>query len=148
MKVILLQDVKGVGKRYEVKDVSDGYGRNFLIGRKLAEAFTSSTTGKLNALRIKAQNEVKSKKEKEDRMADSLRTLQLHSVRKANELGHLFDTVGKDDVRALLELQKLTHIDLVKINLHERIKSLGEHKVEIEVGEHKIEVPLIVENES
>lgn len=148
MQVILLQDVKGVGKKYEVKEVAPGYGRNFLIVRGLAEAVTKTNTSKIATLKTLAENEAKSKMEKSDRLAAALRTTTLHTVRKANELGHLFDTVGKDDVETLLATAKLPNSELAKVNLNERIKSLGTHKVEILVGDHKIEVPIVVENES
>lgn len=130
MKVILLDDVAKVGRRGEVRDVSDGYARNFLIPKKLA---LSATAGNLKNLdHIKQQQDAKASRIKTD--ADSLRAriegLAYEDRRQASEEGKLFGSVTSQDVAEFLEGQGVT-IERRRIMLEEPIKSLGEHTVPI-----------------
>lgn len=130
MKVILLDDVAKVGRRGEVRDVSDGYARNFLIPKKLA---LSATAGNLKNLdHIKQQQDAKASRIKTD--ADSLRAriegLAYEDRRQASEEGKLFGSVTSQDVAEFLEGQGV-RIERRRIMLEEPIKSLGEHTVPI-----------------
>lgn len=130
MKVILLDDVAKVGRRGEVRDVSDGYARNFLIPKKLA---LSATAGNLKNLdHIKQQQDAKASRIKTD--ADSLRAriegLAYEDRRQASEEGKLFGSVTSQDVAEFLEGQGVK-IERRRIMLEEPIKSLGEHAVPI-----------------
>ncbi len=130
MKVILLDDVAKVGRRGEVRDVSDGYARNFLIPKKLA---LSATAGNLKNLdHIKQQQDAKASRIKTD--ADSLRArieaLAFEDRRQASEEGKLFGSVTSQDVAEFLDRQGVK-IERRRIMLEEPIKSLGEHTVPI-----------------
>lgn len=130
MKVILLDDVAKVGRRGEVRDVSDGYARNFLIPKKLA---LTATAGNLKNLdHIKQQQDAKASRVKID--ADSLRArieaLAYEDRRQASEEGKLFGSVTSQDVAEFLEGQGVK-IERRRIMLEEPIKSLGEHTVPI-----------------
>lgn len=130
MKVILLDDVAKVGRRGEVRDVSDGYARNFLIPKKLA---LTATAGNLKNLdHIKQQQDAKASRVKTD--ADSLRAriegLAYEDRRQASEEGKLFGSVTSQDVAEFLEGQGVK-IERRRIMLEEPIKSLGEHTVPI-----------------
>ena len=105
MKVILLQDVPKMGKKYEVKDVNDGYARNFLLPKKIAEI---ATPGALKQLETRREKEVKAVKEKDSAIKQTLEKLKdfvLDIKEKANENGHLF--AGIDAKRISEELKKL-----------------------------------------
>jgi len=128
MKVILLDDVSKVGRRGEVRDVSDGYARNFLIPKKLA---LSATAGNLKNLEhIKTQQEAKADRAKAD--AESLRSrveaLVYEERRQASEEGKLFGSVTSQDIADFLAGKGLP-IDRRRITLDEPIKVLGEYSV-------------------
>lgn len=130
MKVILLDDVAKVGRRGEVRDVSDGYARNFLIPKKLA---LSATAGNLKNLQhIKAQQDAKASRVKAD--AESLRgrieVLTYEERRQASEEGKLFGSVTSQDIADFLGRQGVK-IDRRRITLDEPIKGLGETSVTI-----------------
>jgi large subunit ribosomal protein L9 len=128
MKVILLDDVSKVGRRGEVREVSDGYARNFLIPKKLA---LSATAGNLKNLEhIKTQQEAKADRVKAD--AESLRSrveaLVYEQRRQASEEGKLFGSVTSQDIADFLTGNGLK-IDRRRITLDEPIKTLGEFTV-------------------
>jgi large subunit ribosomal protein L9 len=128
MKVILLDDVSKVGRRGEVRDVSDGYARNFLIPKKLA---LSATAGNLKNLEhIKRQQDAKADRVKAD--AESLRTkieaLVYEERRQASEEGKLFGSVTSQDIADFLGTRGVP-MDRRRITLDESIKALGEHSV-------------------
>ncbi len=130
MKIILLDDVTKVGRRGEVRDVSDGYARNFLIPKKLA---LSATAGNLKNLdHIQKQQEAKADRVKAD--AESLRArieaLAYEERRQASEEGKLFGSVTSQDIADFLGRQGLK-IERRRIHLDEPIKTLGETAVAI-----------------
>ena len=128
MKVILLDDVTKVGRRGEVRDVSDGYARNFLIPKRLA---LSATAGNLKNLEhIKKQQEAKADRVKAD--AESLRArieaLAYEERRQASEEGKLFGSVTAQDIADFLGTRGIK-MDRKRITLDEPIKGLGEFSV-------------------
>ena len=130
MKVILLDDVAKVGRRGEVRDVSDGYARNFLIPKKLAMTATSGNLKNLDV--IKKNQDAKAMRIKTD--AESLKArieaLVLEEKRQAGEEGKLFGSVTSQDIVAFLDQHKLG-IERRRISLEEPIKTLGEHTVAV-----------------
>ena len=130
MKVILLDDVAKVGRRGEVRDVSDGYARNFLIPKKLA---LSASAGNLKNLdHIKQQAHAKADRVKAD--ADGVRqrieALTLEERRQASEEGKLFGSVTSQDIAEFLDKHGIK-IERRRIHLDEPIKTLGETTVPI-----------------
>ena len=132
MKVILLDDVAKVGRRGDVRDVSDGYARNFLIPKKLA---LSATAGNLTNLEhIKKQQDAKAGRIKDD--ADSLRrrieALAYEERRQASEEGKLFGSVTSQDIADFLGTHGIK-LERRRISLEEPIKTLGETSVGIRI---------------
>ena len=132
MKVILLDDVAKVGRRGEVRDVSDGYARNFLIPKKLA---LTATPGNLKGLdHIKKQQEAKADRIKSD--ADGLRerieALVYEVRRQASEEGKLFGSVTSQDIVDFLDGRGVK-IERRRLHLDEPIKALGESVVVIRI---------------
>ncbi|HXG04934.1 MAG TPA: 50S ribosomal protein L9 [Candidatus Binatia bacterium] len=130
MKVILLDDVPKVGRRGEVRDVADGYARNYLIPRKLA---LTATAGNLNNLEhLKRQQEAKAARLRAD--AEAVRTrieaLVCEPGRQASEEGKLFGSVTAQDLADFLESQGIK-VERRRILLEEPIKALGETRVPI-----------------
>jgi large subunit ribosomal protein L9 len=132
MKVILLDDVSKVGRRGDVREVSDGYARNFLIPKKLA---LSATAGNLTNLEhIKKQQDAKAGRIKDD--AESLRrrieALAYEERRQASEEGKLFGSVTSQDIADFLGAQGIK-LERRRISLDEPIKTLGETSVGIRI---------------
>lgn len=130
MKIILLDDVPKVGRRGEVREVSDGYARNYLIPRKLA---LSATAGNLQNLQhIKRQQEAKASRLKAD--AEALRarieSLVCEQRRQASEEGKLFGSVTAQDIVEFLAASGVT-VERRRVHLDEPIKALGETTVPI-----------------
>jgi large subunit ribosomal protein L9 len=130
MKIILLDDVAAVGRRGEVRDVSDGYARNFLIPKRLA---LSASAGNLKNLdHIKKQQEAKADRVKED--AEALRrrieAISYEERRQSSEEGKLFGSVTSQHIAEFLERQGVK-IERRRIHLDEPLKTLGETIVPI-----------------
>ena len=130
MKIILLDDVNKVGRRGEVRDVSDGYARNFLIPKKLALHATAGNMKNLQS--IKNQQQAKADRAKDD--AEALRArieaLTFEDRRQASEEGKLFGSVTTQDMVEFLDRQGVK-IERKRLHLEEPIKTLGETSVSI-----------------
>ena len=142
MKVILLDDVSKVGRRGEVRDVSDGYARNFLLPKKLA---LTATPGNLKNLdHIKTQQQAKADRVKSD--ADTLRArieaLSYEERRQASEEGKLFGSVTAQDIVDFLQ-QHGIKVERRRVHLDEPIKTLGETPVTIRLH-HEVTAELKV----
>jgi large subunit ribosomal protein L9 len=125
MKVIFLQDVKGKGKKGDVKNVSDGYARNYLFKNNLAQ---EATPGNLKALEAKKKkNEQLEQKEKEEAMniKDTLADLTVELQAKSGENGRLFGSITSKQIAEALEKQHGYKIDKRKLELDQPIRALG-----------------------
>lgn len=132
MEVILKEDVEKLGHRGEIVKVAEGYGRNFLLPRKLA--IEASRANKAVIEQMKAAAVRKSAKEKTgaEALAQQLNDVQLTFERKVGEKDHLFGSVTSADVASALETKGFT-VDRRKIHLDDPLKSLGEFHVPIKL---------------
>jgi large subunit ribosomal protein L9 len=133
MKVIFLADVKGQGKKGEVKNVSEGYARNFLLARGLA---VEASGGNVKSLeQQKASEDKKKKQELEDakKFAQKLEQLTVQLKAKAGESGRLFGAITSKQIAEQLEATTGIKVDKRKIELNEPIRSLGVTQVPIKV---------------
>jgi len=133
MKVILTQDVKALGKKDSMVEVSDGHARNFLFPQKLA---IEASAGNLNTMKQKNAAE-KNKKSREIEAANSLvkklGELTIEMKAKVGENGKLFGSITSKEIAEKLENDHKLGIDKKKIHLEETIKSIGTFEVEIKV---------------
>ena len=132
MKVVLLQDVKSIGKKDQIVNVSDGYARNFLFPRKLAK---EATTGAVNDVKIKEsakahhkQEEINAATEIKNKINDQIITLKA----KAGKEGKLFGAVTSKDVAEMLEKQFGVKIDKKKIVMDD-IKLFGSYECAVKI---------------
>ncbi len=145
MKVILLDNIKGVGKKDQIINASDGYARNFLFPKKLA---VEATAGNLNNLKSKQTSEQHRKdveKEQAMEMAEQMKDIVLKIEVKAGENGKIFGGVTSKEISESLNKDYNMNIDKKKIILKENIKMLGTSTVEIKlyegvVGKLKVQV--------
>ena len=135
MKVILLEDIKGVGKKDEVINSSDGYARNYLFPKKLAVEANKENMAKLQAK--KQSRQFKKDQEKEDAMkiASKLKEISLSIKVKAGENGKIFGGVTAKEIAENLNKEHKIVVDKKKIMLKENIKTLGVYTVEIKLFE-------------
>lgn len=133
MKVILLQDVKKLGKQGETKEVSDGYARNFLIPQGLA---TEATPAKLKELQEKHERQDKKREKEEEKARYTKQKINGRSIcvkARAGEGGKLFGTVTAKEIGDILQEEFGVSIDKKKIDIPEPIKSLGEYTIKIKL---------------
>jgi large subunit ribosomal protein L9 len=145
MKVIFLQDVKGVAKKHDVKDVQDGYAHNFLLPKKLVEIATDKAVEKIRTMK---QAVVVKKEVQKDLLMKNLsqvKDVQIFLERKANEAGHLFSSIHKEDLAEELAKKKI-EIDPKFIILEKPIKELGDYKVCVEILGKKTEFSVEIKN--
>ena len=130
MKIILMDDVPTLGRRGEVRDVSDGYARNFLLPQKLALHATPANLKNLE--QIKARQDSRAAKLKTDAQgqAQAIEALHFSQRRQASDEGRLFGSVGRADLAAFLA-QHGIEVERRRIGLDEPIKSLGEFTVPV-----------------
>jgi large subunit ribosomal protein L9 len=131
MKVIFQQDVKGQGKKGEIKEVSEGYARNFLFPRKLA---VEATEGNLNAWKeMKRREEARQQQERQQaqELSEKLKDLQVTIRAKAGEGGRLFGAVTSKQISEQLKQAHGLKVDKKKIQLEEPIRTLGVTRVPV-----------------
>ena len=98
MKVILLHDVPRVGQKYDVKDVANGYGRNYLLPRKLAEIATEKAIAGVATLKTQHEGETKVRVDLLLKNLESLNDVTVVMQEKANDKGHLFAGIHKEEI--------------------------------------------------
>lgn len=132
MKVILLQDVKKLGKKGEVINASDGYARNFLFPKKLAEEATESNLHILNNVKENERKQKLAELEAAQKLANELRGKEIKILAKTGENGKLFGAITSKDVAGLIEKQYKVKIDKKKIVM-DTIKVAGGYEIEVKL---------------
>lgn len=133
MKVILLKDIKGTGKKGDIKEVSDGHARNYLLPKGLAEAATEGS------LKTHQNNQKLAKKREQKLLAEAKKlAAQIDKVSltiksKAGEGGKLFGSITSKDIAEQIEREHGIAVDKRKIQLDGGIKTLGSQKIDIKV---------------
>lgn len=145
MKVILKADIKGVGKKDEVINASDGYARNFLLPKNLAVEANNDNMAKLKAKQEAFKYQKNQEKEEAMKAADKLEKILVKIKVKAGENGKIFGGVSAKEIAQELENQYKIKVDKKKIDLKETIKTLGTQVVEVKlfegvVGKVKVDV--------
>lgn len=136
MKIILLEDIKGIGKRFEEKEVSDGYAINFLVPKKLAVSFSGSSAASIKILKEQEERLREKKKQALDDNIAKVAGTTVTTKMKANEKNHLFASLSAEKISALLKKEGI-EIAPEHIRLSEPIKAIGTFEVPIAVGEGK-----------
>ncbi len=145
MKVILKADIKGVGKKDEVINASDGYARNFLFPKNLAVEANAENMSKLKAKKDSNAYKRSQEKEEAEKIAEKLSKILLKIPVKAGENGKIFGGVSAKEVSDLLKEEYKIEVDKKKIELKETIKTLGVRTLTIKlyegvIGNLKIDV--------
>lgn len=145
MKVILKADIKGVGKKDQVINASDGYARNFLFPKNLAVEANAENMSKLKAKQDSNAYKKSQEKEEAKKIAEKLSKILLKVSVKAGENGKIFGGVSAKEISDLLKEEYKIEVDKKKIELKETIKTLGVRTITIKlyegvIGSLKIDV--------
>ena len=133
MKIILLQDVKSVGKKGDIIDANDGYARNFLIPKKMG---VPANAENMNTLKLQKSNEAKVAQEQLEaaqNFAKELETKEVVLSIKAGEGGRTFGSVSSKEIAQAFKDQCGMEIDKKKIQMEESIKSFGVYEVKVKL---------------
>ena len=144
MRVLLVKDVKSLGKAGEVKEVKDGYGQNFLIGKGLAKLATDSVMKQYEAgQRKKARDEadeIEQLKQTKEKLSNITTTIS----KKLGQNGALFGSITKEDIASALKSEHNIEIDKKHIELKNHIKATGSYNLDLKLG-HGIHATLKIE---
>ena len=135
MKVILLADIKNVGKKDQIINASDGYARNFLFPKKMAVEANKENMSKLKARENSKQYKKDQDKEKAKKLADQISKTMIKTKVKVGENGKIFGGVSSKEIVEILKKEHNIEIDKKKIELKEAIKVLGITNVKIKLYE-------------
>ncbi len=135
MKVILKDNIKSIGKKDEIINVSDGYARNFLFAKDLAVEATPGNLAKLKTKKDSEQFKKDMEKEEAKKVAEKLEKIKLEFKVKAGENGKIFGGISSKEITEKLEKDYQIKIDKKKIEMKEAIKTLGITNVEIKLYE-------------
>jgi len=144
MKVLLTKDVKGVGKAGEIKEVADGYGKNFLIGKGLALAATNEVLKKYEAEQRKKAANAAAEIERLNAIKTQLADVKVKKKKKLGDTGHLFGSVTKDEIAHALMEQHGIEIDKKELDAKHGVKTTGLHDLDLKLG-HGIHATLHLE---
>ncbi len=133
MRVMLTQDVENLGRAGDVKEVADGYGRNFLLRRKLAVAAGKGVEGEAKRLRDAATKRETKERTDAQAVADEIDNKTVVVRLKVGAEDKAFGSITNQDIAAALKAQHRVEIDRHKIDLKEPIKTLGEHQVPLKL---------------
>ena len=149
MQVVLLEDVKALGKKGQVVKVNDGYARNFILPKKLG---VEATGKNLNDLKLQKNNEKKVAQENLEaarKLAQELSKGKVELSIKVGEGGRTFGSVSSKEIAAAVKDQMKLDVDKKKIQLKEAIKSLGTHMVAVKLHpEVTAELKVVVKEEA
>lgn len=145
MKVILLEDVKSLGKKGEIVNVSDGYARNYVLPKKLGVEANAANMNDLKLQKANADKVAKEQLEEAQKMAALLETKEVILKMKSGEGGKAFGSISSKEIAAAAKQQCALELDKKKIQLPEAIKALGVYEVSVKlhtkvIGKLKVKV--------
>ncbi|PIP55441.1 MAG: 50S ribosomal protein L9 [Candidatus Zambryskibacteria bacterium CG_4_9_14_3_um_filter_42_9] len=143
MKVILLKDVKGVGKKFEEEIVSDGYAINFLIPRKLAVSVSGPQASAIKSLKEQEEKNLENKRKLFSQNISKISGAIFTVKMKANERGHLFASLTAEKISELLKKDG-KEVSSEHINISEPIKTTGTFDIPIAIGDKETKFKLEV----
>ncbi len=148
MKVILLKEVKNLGKAWEVKDVSDGYARNFLLPNQLAQIATPELIAQAENRKLEARKKAEADLLETEKLAEALDGVTVKITAKANEEGNLFGSITPEMIFEALLKEKIAIGESAKVAIVDPIKETGEHKVTVNLPHGlEAEITVVVEKE-
>ena len=133
MKVILLEDVKALGKKGQVVEISDGYAKNFILKKKMGVEATNANMNDLKLQKARAEKLAKEQLEAAEKLAAALEDKSVTVAIRAGSNGKAFGSVSSKEIAAAYKEQWGLDIDKRKIQLAEPIKTFGDHEVAVKL---------------
>ncbi|KKT28692.1 MAG: 50S ribosomal protein L9 [Candidatus Yanofskybacteria bacterium GW2011_GWA1_44_21] len=133
MKVILLENIKNIGQMGDIKNVADGYGRNFLLPNKLARLATADGLRQASVLKQKLAGMQEIERKNAESVAAQLEDKSIEIVRRASKTGTLYDGIEKKDIAEAIKSAFQIEISENMIQLTNHIKKTGDYVIEIEI---------------
>ena len=133
MKVILLKDIKGTGKKDQILEVSDGFGRNYLLPRKLAVEATSEALNSIEKSKSAAKHREDVKKNEAEQAARDLKGKTVTVKVRAGENGRLYGSITTQEIADALKAQHGVELDKRKIELDEKVTSVGQTTITLKM---------------
>ena len=133
MKVVLLADVKGQGKKGQVVNVSDGYARNFLFPKKLATPADNKVMNELKGKEDARLHKIELEKQSAQATAEKLKTVAVKIKAQAGSDGRIYGSVTSKEIAEQLKVQHGIEIDRRKLQIKDPIKTFGAHAIEIKL---------------
>ncbi len=133
MKVLLIKDVKSLGKVGEIKEVKDGYGQNFLVKKGFAKVATDEVISEWKKEQAKIQADLEAEIKELNKIASKLKDTKVIIKRKLGDNGHLYGAVTKDDISKALSDAGF-EIDKKTIEIKNAIKMVGSYEISIKLG--------------
>jgi len=147
MKVILLQNIDKLGKKYDIKEVSDGFARNFLIPKGLVKIATKENLNWLEKIKEKEKKVLEKELKDAQDLVKEIDGFELEMPVKIGEKGELFEKIGPQQIAKALK-EKGFKIEKNQIELEEKIKEIGEYKIKIKLPHNlETEIKVIVKKE-
>ena len=134
MKVILLKDIKGTGKKDQILEVSDGYGRNFLLPRKMAIEATSEALNSIEKSKQAAKHREDVKRDEAEQAARALKGKVVIVKVRAGEAGRLYGSITTQEIADALKAQHGVELDKRKIELDEKVSSVGQTSITVKLS--------------
>jgi len=134
MRVILLKDIKGVGKKGELKEIKDGFARNFLIPQKQAEPATPEVRARWQRISANKEKQGEENLERINQAKEKLTNLVFNVELKTTKDGGVVESVNKQSIKNFLEKQGIKNMEKDRIRLEHNLKDAGEHLVKISLG--------------
>lgn len=147
MKIILLKDVKKVGKKYEIKDVADGQAMNMLIPAKMALPATPGNVKMIEMKRGADMNDIAKTEAELQKVLAEIKGITIEMKGKVNDKGHLFAGIHKTEITEAVRKQKNIHLDADHVVLEKPIKEVGEHAITVKVGDREAAFKVIIKAE-
>jgi large subunit ribosomal protein L9 len=134
MRVLLLKDVKGTGKKGEIKEVKDGFGKNFLIGKGLAKLATDEVVSQFEQNEEERKALEKAERLDAEKLSEKLRKVAVTIKRKSGENGALFGAVTKDDIVDAFSTKFNIILDKKSIEVTHGLKHVGVYNLDVKLG--------------
>lgn len=147
MRVIFLQNIKGIAQIGDIKNVADGYARNFLFAKKLAQPATANAEKQSETLKGKREKQYETSKEGALELAKKLDGITLELHEDTNDEGHLYGSVNEKKIAAALK-ERGINLKEENINLPQHLKTIGEHEVELELHQEvKSKIKILISSD-
>jgi len=146
MEVILLKEVKNIGQKGEIKNVADGFARNFLLAQGLAIQATKNARNQVFEKTNLEQDKLAKENRKNTEFLQKIKNIKLTFSSKANKEGKLFAAISKDDIIKEIKLKNKLDLSEKNLILDQPIKSIGQHKAKIKIKDQESEIIIEIQN--